>query len=227
MILPTPGTIPLEFAVIEFIPRRNHCNVDNGWCANQANQFTKPRIFRTMALRDILVYPDSRLRKRATPVETVDSAVTQLIDDMAQTMYGAPGIGLAATQVNVSKRIVVIDISEAHDQLQVFINPVICGSGERVETEEGCLSVPGIVAPVSRFSQVHVTALDRHGVPFELQTEGLLAICIQHEVDHLDGKVFVDYLSQLKRDRIRKHLVRESRPEATGVARSKENTPAL
>jgi peptide deformylase len=145
---------------------------------------------------------------------------------MAQTMYAAPGIGLAATQVNVTKRVVVIDISEAHDQLQVFINPVISSFGETIESEEGCLSVPGVVEPVARFSQANVTALDSDGMPIELHTEGLLAICIQHEVDHLDGKVFVDYLSQLKRDRIRKRLVRESHSERP-TSCDKENAPVI
>jgi peptide deformylase len=145
---------------------------------------------------------------------------------MAQTMYAAPGIGLAATQVNVTKRVVVIDISETHDQLQVFINPIISSSGETIESEEGCLSVPGVVEPVARFSQTNVTALDSDGMPVELHTEGLLAICIQHEVDHLDGKVFVDYLSQLKRDRIRKRLVRESHSERP-TSCDKENAPVI
>ena len=179
-----------------------------------------------MALLDILVYPDPRLRKQARPIETVDQSVRQLVKDMAQTMYAAPGIGLAATQVNVTKRVVVIDISETHDQLQVFINPVISCSGETIEAEEGCLSLPGVIAPVARLSQANVTALDRDGMPFELHTEGLLAICIQHEVDHLDGKVFVDYLSQLKRDRIRKRLVRESHSERP-TTRDKENVPVI
>tara|TARA_B110000263_G_scaffold122457_1_gene106472 strand:+ start:426 stop:863 length:438 start_codon:yes stop_codon:yes gene_type:complete len=145
---------------------------------------------------------------------------------MAQTMYAAPGIGLAATQVNVTKRVVVIDISETHDQLQVFINPIISSFGETIESEEGCLSVPGVVEPVARFSQANVTALDSDGMPIELHTEGLLAICIQHEVDHLDGKVFVDYLSQLKRDRIRKRLVRESHSERP-TSCDKENAPVI
>jgi peptide deformylase len=141
-------------------------------------------------------------------------------------MYAAPGIGLAATQVNVTKRVVVIDISETHDQLQVFINPIISSFGETIESEEGCLSVPGVVEPVARFSQANVTALDSDGMPIELHTEGLLAICIQHEVDHLDGKVFVDYLSQLKRDRIRKRLVRESHSERP-TSCDKENAPVI
>jgi len=179
-----------------------------------------------MALLDILVYPDPRLRERARPVEVVDQSIRQLVKDMAQTMYAAPGIGLAATQVNVPKRIVVIDISETHDQLQVFINPVISSSGETIESEEGCLSVPGVIAPVARLSQASVTALDGDGMPIELHAEGLLAICIQHEVDHLDGKVFVDYLSQLKRDRIRKRLVRESHSERS-TSCDKENVPVI
>jgi peptide deformylase len=128
--------------------------------------------------------------------------------------------------VNVTKRVVVIDISETHDQLQVFINPIISSSGETIESEEGCLSVPGVVEPVARFSQTNVTALDSDGMPVELHTEGLLAICIQHEVDHLDGKVFVDYLSQLKRDRIRKRLVRESHSERP-TSCDKENAPVI
>ena len=145
-----------------------------------------------MALLDILVYPDPRLRNKALPVQEVDSAIGGLVDDMAQTMYSAPGIGLAATQVNLNKRIVVIDTSEHQDQLQVFINPVLTGMGEQIETEEGCLSVPGVIVPVKRHSEVQVSALGKDGKPFELHATGLLAICIQHEVDHLDGKLFVD-----------------------------------
>ena len=161
-----------------------------------------------MALLDILVYPDPRLRNKALPVEVFDATLGKLVDDMAETMYAAPGIGLAATQVNVAKRVVVIDTSEHQDRLQVFINPVLTGAGELVETEEGCLSVPGVIVPVKRHSEVHISSLDKNGKPFELHASDLLAICIQHEVDHLDGKVFVDYLSQLKRDRVRKQLLR-------------------
>ena len=177
-----------------------------------------------MAILDILVYPDSRLRTRAEPVDRLDPSIVKLIDDMAETMYAAPGIGLAATQVNVHKRVVVIDISETKDQLQAFVNPVLVGSGDQIETDEGCLSVPGAIVPVWRFSEVHVSALDQSGQPFEINASGLLSICIQHEVDHLDGKVFVDYLSQLKRDRIRKQLVREFNSSEHSILRNSENS---
>ena len=177
-----------------------------------------------MAILDILVYPDSRLRTRAEPVDRLDPSIVKLIDDMAETMYAAPGIGLAATQVNVHKRVVVIDISETKDQLQAFVNPVLVGSGDQIETDEGCLSVPGAIVPVWRFSEVHVSALDQSGQPFEINASGLLSICIQHEVDHLDGKVFVDYLSQLKRDRIRKRLVREFTSSEHSIPRNSENS---
>ena len=179
-----------------------------------------------MAILDILVYPDSRLRTRAEPVDRLDTSIVKLIDDMAETMYAAPGIGLAATQVNVHKRVVVIDISETKDQLQAFVNPVLVGSGDQIETDEGCLSVPGAIVPVWRFSEVQVSALDQSGQPFEIHASGLLSICIQHEVDHLDGKVFVDYLSQLKRDRIRKRLVREFTSSEHSIQRKSENSIA-
>ena len=179
-----------------------------------------------MALLDILVYPDPRLRNKALPVEVVDATIAELVENMAETMYAAPGIGLAATQVNVAKRIVVIDTSEHQDRLQVFITPVLEGIGELVETEAGCLSVPGVVVPVNRHAEVHISALDKDGKPFELQATGLLAVCIQHEVDHLDGKVFVDYLSQLKRDRIRKQLLREERSSGKSFDKRKEPVTA-
>ena len=179
-----------------------------------------------MAILDILVYPDSRLRTRAEPVDRLDPSIVKLIDDMAETMYAAPGIGLAATQVNVHKRVVVIDISETKDQLQAFVNPVLVGSGDQIETDEGCLSVPGAIVPVWRFSEVHVSALDQSGQPFEINASGLLSICIQHEVDHLDGKVFVDYLSQLKRDRITKRLVREFTSSEHSIPQKSENSIA-
>jgi peptide deformylase len=168
-----------------------------------------------MALRDILVYPDPRLRQVASPVEAVDDSIRRLIDDMAETMYAAPGIGLAAVQVNVPRRVIVIDVSEHRDQLQAFVNPRILSRDGVIEYEEGCLSVPGVYAPVERASNVRVAALDRNGEPFELDAEDLLAVCIQHEIDHLDGKVFVDYLSRLKQDRIRRRLVKERRQEET------------
>ncbi|MED5229110.1 MAG: peptide deformylase [Pseudomonadota bacterium] len=164
-----------------------------------------------MALLNILVYPDSRLRTVAKPVEAVDHSVTTLVDDMAQTMYSAPGIGLAATQVNVPKRVIVMDLSENRNELIVFINPIIEALEGEIETEEGCLSVPGIVAPVSRSERITVSALNREGKSFRLEASELLSVCIQHEIDHLNGKVFVDYLSRLKQGRIRKQLLKEVR----------------
>lgn len=164
-----------------------------------------------MALRKILHYPDPRLRRRAEPVGEVTDEIRTLVDDMAETMYDAPGIGLAAIQIGVAKRVVVIDLSEARDQLQVFVNPeVVSKEGEQI-MEEGCLSVPGIFEPVTRAGFVRVRALDRDGRPFELEASGLLATCIQHEIDHLDGTVFVDYLSRLKQERIRKKLEKHQR----------------
>ena len=164
-----------------------------------------------MALLNILVYPDSRLRTVAKPVEAVDCNVVTLVDDMAQTMYSAPGIGLAATQVNVPKRVIVMDLSGNRDELIVFINPIIEALEGEIETEEGCLSVPGIVAPVSRSERITISALNREGKSFRLDASELLSVCIQHEVDHLNGKVFVDYLSRLKQGRIRKQLLKEVR----------------
>ncbi len=164
-----------------------------------------------MALLTILHYPDPRLRRKAARVERITPEVTRLIDDMAETMYAAPGIGLAAIQVNEAKRIVVIDVSETRDQLQVFINPEILTRAGHQTLEEGCLSVPGIFEEVTRPAQVRVRALDRTGQPFELEATGLLATCIQHEIDHLDGTVFVDHLSRLKQSRIRKKLDKQQR----------------
>ena len=176
-----------------------------------------------MARLDILHYPDARLHTVAKPVKTVDERIRKLIDDMAETMYAAPGIGLAATQVNVHERIVVIDISETHDALRVFINPELVAQSGREESEEGCLSVPGVFDKVTRAERVTLRALDRDGKPFELEADGLLAVCIQHEMDHLMGKVFVDYLSGLKRNRIKARLLkqaREHRPDAAPVRAS-------
>ena len=167
-----------------------------------------------MARLNILHYPDLRLRKSALPVETVDDRVRALVDDMLETMYAAPGIGLAATQVNVQKRLVVMDVSEQKNQPLVFINPTLLEREGENESEEGCLSVPGFYETVHRAERVRVSALDRDGEPFELDASGLLAVCIQHEMDHLDGKLFVDYLSVLKRDRIRKKLEKQARLEA-------------
>jgi peptide deformylase len=162
-----------------------------------------------MAIRKILEYPDPRLRIRAKPVTQVDDRVRQLIDDMFETMYAAPGIGLAATQVDAHSRIIVVDVSENRDQPHAFINPVITSASGSIESDEGCLSVPGFYEPVARAERIHVAALDRDGQPFEVELEGLLAICVQHECDHLEGKLFVDYLSNLKRSRIRRKLEKQ------------------
>jgi peptide deformylase len=166
-----------------------------------------------MARLTILQFPDPRLRKPAVPVDTVDDALRALIDAMFETMYAAPGIGLAANQVNVQKRLIVVDISDDHSQPLVLINPSLLECDGEAEFEEGCLSVPGVQEPVRRAGRIRVNALDRHGEPFELIAEGLLAVCIQHELDHLDGKLFVDYLSPLKRNRIRKKLEKQTRAE--------------
>lgn len=178
-----------------------------------------------MALLPILEFPDPRLRTRAQPVKEVDAALRKLIDDMFETMYAAPGIGLAATQVNVHKRLLVIDISEKHNEPLALINPEIVAREGVEESEEGCLSVPGIYDKVSRAEKVRVRALDRSGKQIEFDADGLLAVCIQHEMDHLDGKLFVDYLSDLKRTRIRKKLEKERRDEP--AARSKAKVPAI
>ena len=164
-----------------------------------------------MALLPILHYPDPRLHKIAAPVGAVDDRIRQLIKDMAETMYAAPGVGLAATQVDVHERVLIIDISETRDELQAFINPEILEASGEVETEEGCLSVPGIFDKVTRAERVRVRALNDRGEPFTLEAEGLLAVCIQHEIDHLDGKVFVEYLSRLKQQRIGAKLKKQQR----------------
>ena len=159
-----------------------------------------------MALLDILHYPDDRLRNKAKPVATVDITIQKLVDDMLETMYRAPGIGLAATQVNITQRVIVVDVSEEKNQPMCMINPEILAKDGVEQHEEGCLSVPGFYETVERAEHIKVRALDRNGVAFELETGGLLAVCIQHEIDHLDGKLFVDYLSPLKRSRIKKKL---------------------
>lgn len=164
-----------------------------------------------MALLTILNYPDPRLHKIAAPVAKVDDDIRRLIRDMAETMYAAPGIGLAATQVDVHKRVIVIDITEDKSHLQVFINPSIIKSSGSQDYEEGCLSVPGIYESVTRAERVTVEALDADGNPFTLEAEGLLAVCIQHEMDHLLGKVFVEYLSPLKQNRIKTRLKKRQR----------------
>jgi peptide deformylase len=168
-----------------------------------------------MALLNILRYPDPRLYKVAKPVERVDEGVQQLVRDMAETMYTAPGIGLAATQVDVHRQVIVIDVSDTRDQLLVLINPqIIWRSDTERECEEGCLSVPGIYETVRRSERVKVRALDTAGEPFELEVDGLLAVCVQHEMDHLLGKVFVDYLSRLKQTRIRAKMQKQLRQTA-------------
>ena len=157
-----------------------------------------------MSRLEILHFPDPRLRRRAEPVSDVDDEVRRLIDDMLETMYEAPGIGLSAPQVNVSRRVVTIDVSQDRNTPVCLVNPEIRATGGETETEEGCLSVPGIYEIVKRPEWVRVSALDRNGNSREVEAEGLLAVCIQHEIDHLDGRLFVDYLSRLKRQRIRK-----------------------
>ncbi|MBK1632202.1 peptide deformylase [Thiohalocapsa halophila] len=164
-----------------------------------------------MAKLEILTFPDERLRRRAEPVEQVDDSIRQLVDDMLETMYEAPGIGLAAIQVNVPRRVIVIDTSDEKDQPLCLINPEILERSGEEQMDEGCLSVPGFFEPVTRAERVTVRALGRDGEPFELETDGLLAVCIQHEIDHLDGKLFVDHISSLKRQRIRKRLEKERR----------------
>ena len=155
-----------------------------------------------MALLNILEYPDPRLKKVATPVAAVTPEIQKLVRDMAETMYSAPGVGLAATQVNVHKRVIIIDMSEARDDLKVFINPELVRVEGEAEYEEGCLSVPGYYDKVTRAARIVVRAQNERGEPFELGAEGLLAVCVQHEMDHLLGKVFVEYLSPLKRARL-------------------------
>lgn len=164
-----------------------------------------------MALLNILNYPDPRLYKIASPVAAVDENIRRLVNDMAETMYAAPGIGLAATQVDVHQQVIVIDISEDKNNLQVFINPKILNSCGSQDYEEGCLSVPGIYDTVTRAERVTVQALDAQGKSFTLEAEGLLAVCIQHEMDHLIGKVFVEYLSPLKQSRIKTKLKKRQR----------------
>ena len=164
-----------------------------------------------MAVLEILHFPDRRLREKAQPVAQVDDQVRQTVNDMFETMYGAPGIGLAATQVNIQRQIIVLDVSETKDEPLCLINPEITSREGEQEMEEGCLSVPGIYETVRRAKRIRVKALDRNGHLLERDMEGLLAICVQHEMDHLDGKLFVDYLSPLKRQRIRKKLEKQKK----------------
>ena len=167
-----------------------------------------------MAKLKILEFPDPRLRTKAVSVENVDDRIRTLIDDMLETMYDAPGIGLAATQVDVHERLLVADVSSDQTEPHAFINPVIVEKDGETVTDEGCLSVPGYYEPVKRAEQIKLCYLDRNGDEAELDADGLLAVCIQHEIDHLDGKLFVDYLSEAKRTRIRKRLVRDRRHQA-------------
>ena len=167
-----------------------------------------------MALLEILEFPDPRLRKQAAPVQNVDGNLVRLIDDMLESLYAAPGIGLAATQVNVHKQVIVIDISDTRDQPLVLINPTVEASDGQVETAEGCLSVPGFYEPVARAAKIQFSAIDRDGNPFTAEADELLSVCIQHEMDHLKGKLFVDYLSPVKRQLIRKKLLKLQKQQA-------------
>ncbi|RTZ73475.1 MAG: peptide deformylase [Gammaproteobacteria bacterium] len=178
-----------------------------------------------MAILEILKFPDPRLRNHAKPVKQVDARIRQLAEDMLETMYDAPGIGLAATQVGVAKQLIVVDISEERDQPLVLINPEVVEREGEEEMEEGCLSVPGFYEKVKRAERVRIRALDREGEPLEMELDGLLAVCVQHEIDHLHGKLFVDYLSKLKRERIRKKLEKEAR--ALEAAQKKSARKAL
>jgi peptide deformylase len=167
-----------------------------------------------MALLNILRYPDARLHKTAAPVTVFDEALKKLVQDMAQTMYAAPGVGLAATQVDLHKQVIVVDVSERQDSLVVLVNPEIVEASGISDIEEGCLSVPGVYDIVERAERVKVRAYDQNGNPFTLEAQGLLAVCIQHEMDHLKGKVFVEHLSQLKQQRVRAKLTKQLRKSA-------------
>jgi len=170
-----------------------------------------------MALLNILHYPDPRLRTKAQPVKEVDEAIRRQIRDMFETMYAAPGIGLAATQVDFHQRLIVIDISEDKSQPLALINPEILSMEGEQTYDEGCLSVPGFYEAVDRAAKIRVRALDQDGKQYEMDAEGLLAVCIQHEMDHLEGKLFVDYLTEMKRQRIRKKLVKQQKHEAVSL----------
>ena len=174
----------------------------------------------------ILEYPDPRLRKKAAAVTVVDDAVRQLVDNLLETMYAANGVGLAATQVDVHKRVIVLDVSESRDQPVVLINPEILSQEGEAQGEEGCLSLPGIYDKLPRAARIRVRALGRDGQPFEMDAEGLLGVCIQHEADHLEGKLFVDYLSELKRTMIRRRLEKERKQRSTG-SDLRASAPAL
>jgi len=179
-----------------------------------------------MSLLKILKFPDPRLRTRAVPVEAVDDQIRQLVNDMLETMYAAPGIGLAATQVDVHKRVLVLDVSDAKDEPQCFINPELLEQEGLAVGEEGCLSVPEVTEEVERAERIKVRALAADGKPFEQVAEGLLAVCIQHEMDHLEGKLFVDYLSELKRQRIKKKAVK-ARKQDSVAGRGSQLAPLI
>jgi peptide deformylase len=174
----------------------------------------------------ILEYPDPRLRTQAEPIRVVDDAVRKLVDDMLETMYTAHGVGLAATQVDVHRRLIVLDVSDTRDQALVFINPELVSAEGRAPGEEGCLSVPGIYDKLERAARIRVRALDRNGESFEMEAQGMLAVCIQHEMDHLEGKLFVDYLSELKRQLIRRRLQKERKQRSQG-SETRASVPAL
>lgn len=180
-----------------------------------------------MAIRTILEFPDPRLRTRAQPVTRFDASLHRIIDDMLETMYAAPGIGLAATQVDVHQRLIVIDISADHNDPLVLVNPQILAREGETATEEGCLSVPGYFDEVKRASRIRLRAQDRDGNVFERDCEELLAVCVQHEMDHIDGKLFVDYLSSLKRERIRKKLEKERKERVARSSAPRERRSAL
>jgi peptide deformylase len=182
----------------------------------------------------ILEYPDPRLRKIADPILVVDDAVRRLVDDMLETMYAAKGVGLSATQVDMHRRLVVLDVSDGRNQPVILINPEILAAEGRAQVEEGCLSLPGIYDKLQRATHIRVRALDRDGKSFEMDADGLLAVCIQHEMDHLEGKLFVDYLSELKRQLIRRRMEKERRQRSTGneiggarVGARRASVPAL
>lgn len=180
-----------------------------------------------MSKLTILEFPDPRLRTRAVPVIAFDDALRKLAADMLETMYAAPGVGLAATQVNAHVRLLVADVSERHDEPRVLVNPEILSRDGVAIREEGCLSVPGYFDEVERAERVHVRAQDLHGKHFELDADDLLSVCIQHEIDHLDGKLFVDYLSELKRQRIRKKLEKERKQRGSDARSDRPRAPAI
>ena len=197
-----------------------------GTLATIGSQKHEIALITSMTKLVILEYPDPRLRNKALPVQKVDVAARQMMDDMLETMYASKGIGLAAIQVNVPQRIIVLDVSESRDRPLVFANPEIIASKGLVPHEEGCLSVPGFYEKVKRAESIVVRALGRDGEPFEMAAEGLLAVCIQHEIDHLDGKLFVDYISELKRQMLRRRLDKERKARA-GTGSNRATAPAL